>query len=63
MPPPKTGHARSTEGKEVEHDSLPALWLHLWLQTLLLLRRSIDIDVTGGRPGGPCRPYLGCAPE
>ena len=35
----------------MEHDCLPALWLHLRLQSLLLLRRSIDLKVTGRHPG------------
>ena len=42
----------------MEHDSLPALWLHLWLQSVLLLRKSIDLKLSGRRPGGPRRPYL-----
>ena len=45
----------------MEHDSLPALWVHLLLQSLLLLRRSIDIEVTGGRPGRPSSPLSGTA--
>lgn len=27
---------------EVNHDTLPALWVHLRMHTMLLLRRSID---------------------
>ena len=44
----------------MEHESLPALRLHLWLQSLLLLRRSIDLKLSGRRPGGPRRLIGGC---
>lgn len=60
-PPSKTGHAPSTHRKEVEHDSVPALWLHMWLQSLLLLRRSIDLKVTGTPPGRPSSPLSASA--
>lgn len=39
--------------KEVEHDTMPALRLHLRLPSLLLLRRSIDPEKTTRRPAVP----------
>ena len=59
----RDGSIRRQRRKEVEHDSLPALWLHLWLQSLLLLRKSIDLKLSGRRRAALVAPIWSCVPR